>query len=246
MEALNGEIIGFLQEHDPVRFEGKFDAESGIGTTRARVDTHPDWVDWGLQLGDAVQNARAALDHAIWQLVILNGQDPRKGRTQFPICSSGVTYWSKTKDGRPSTRDRDLLGVAEGHRAIIDDAQPYRARHPKDHALSVLSYLSNVDKHQVIHVGFFAIGDPDEYVFNAEVGGDVDEVIDMTIHSGAFKEDTDIVTARYLITGPNARVNMKVEVPVDIAFGERGHRLQDVVRVLDVVEFVLSDIGTVF
>jgi hypothetical protein len=247
LKALNDEIAGFIEENKPVRFEGKFDPQTGIGTSRAHVDVHPDWIDWGLQVGDAIQNARASLDHAVWQLVILSGKDPRKVRTQFPICSSGVTYWSKTKDGRPSTRDRDLAGVAERYRTLIDAAQPYRAGHShKDHALSGLAYLSNVDKHQVIHAGFFMIGDPNEYVFDGDIAGDVDEMIECDVHTGPFQEDTDIVTLRYRITGPKAHVNMKVEVPIEIAFSERGYSIRNVGGIFDAVEEVLSRIGEDF
>lgn len=247
MKALNNEIAGWIDEHKPVRFEGKLDAETGISTCRAHVDVQPDWIDWGLQLGDAIQNARAALDHAVWQLVILSGGNPRRHRTQFPICSTGKTYWCDTKDGRPSTRDRHLAGVANAHRAIIDDAQPYRGRHPpKDHALSGLAYLSNVDKHQVIHVGFFTVGEPDAYVIDAIVGGDVNELVEMDVHSGPFQEDTDIVTARFAITGPKANVKMDIQIPIDIALSERGYTLRQLFELLDAVEFVLNDIATVF
>lgn len=247
MGALNDEIARFIQEQNPVRFEGKFDAETKTHTARAQIIVSPAWIDWGLRFGEAVQNARSALDHAVWQLVILSGNDPRKHRAQFPICSSGVTYWSKTKDGRPSTRDRDLAGVAERYRAVIDAAQPYRGRHsPQDHALSGLSYLSNVDKHQVIHAGFFMAGEPDAYVFDGQVTGDMDEMIECDIHTGPFQEDTDIVTMRFAVTGPQAHVKMNVQIPVEVAFSERGYTMSQLVQIFDVVQMVLDDISTVF
>lgn len=247
MGALNDEIARFIQEQNPVRFEGKFDAETKTHTARAQIIVSPDWTDWGLRFGEAIQNVRSALDHAVWQLVILSGNDPRNHRPQFPICSSGVTYWSKTKDGRPSTRDRDLAGVAEEYRAIIDDAQPYRSRYnPKDHALSGLAYLSNVDKHRVIHGGFLTIGEPDSYVFDGAVGGDVSELIECDIHTGPFQEDTDIVTMRFAVTGPQAHVKMNVQIPVEVAFSERGYTMSQLVQILDGVQMVLDDISTVF
>jgi len=245
--ALNNEILGFVQQNDPVRFVGKFNAEAKTHTARAHILRHPDWRDWGLQLGDAIQNMRAALDHAVWQLVILSGDDPRKHRTQFPICSTGTDYWCKTKDGRSSRRDRELVGVAEVYRAIIDDAQPYRARHPpKDHALSGLAYLSNTDKHRVIHAGFLTIGAPDAYIMDAVVSGDIDELIEAEVHSGPFQEDTDIVTLHFAVTGPKAHVEMEVEIPVDVAFSDRGYTVQQLFDVADAVEFVLRDIDSAF
>ena len=199
-----------------------------------------------LRLGDAIQNARASLDHAVWQLVILSGNDPRKNPPQFPICSTGPGYWCKTKDGRPSTRERNLVGVKERYRAVVDDAQPYRGRHnPQDHALSGLAWLSNVDKHRVIHAGFLTIGEPDAYLIDVDVSGDVSELIDVEVHSGPFQEDTDIVTARYAFTGPKAHVKMQAEIPVDVAFSERGYTLDQLFKIFDAVEFVLDDIATV-
>jgi len=204
MKALDEDIARFARDEDsPFRFEGQFDPETGLHTTRFHVMRKPDWTDWALRLGDAVHNARSALDLAVWQLVRLNGQNPKAFRTQFPIESSGTNYWCQTKDGRPSARERCLKGVAEDHRAIIDAAQPYRGPHPaKHHALSHLAYLSNVDKHQVIHVGFFAFRGITAQDVTAHVHRDVGEQILVESVEGPFEDDADIIWTKFEITGP--------------------------------------------
>src|SRR5829696_8975355 len=77
------------------------------------------------------------------QLVLLSGNEPGRNN-QFPISPSERRYRRAKRDGRPSTRDRCLKGVAEELRALIDEVQPYRGGYPVAwHAYAVLAWLSN-------------------------------------------------------------------------------------------------------
>jgi hypothetical protein len=60
----------------------------------------------------------------------------------------------------PGLRDRALTGVAEKYRTAIDQAQPYRRGDAaRWEPLSILSWLSNVDKHRFIHPVWAVIGE---------------------------------------------------------------------------------------
>ena len=121
--------------HEPIRVEYKV----------RKVDPPPDW--WALVAGDVIQNARAALDHAVWALVV-----KRKGETfalanhrriQFPIGDEPCRF-----PERPLLN----LGVKERVVAAIREAQPFNHSTPHTHALWFLRELSNVDKHRMLHL----------------------------------------------------------------------------------------------
>lgn len=72
------------------------------------IDETPD-EEWAVDLGEIGTNARAALDHLVYQLAIDNGSDPSKGsRTQFPIFLDEPEY---RRGGNRSHRERMLKGA---------------------------------------------------------------------------------------------------------------------------------------
>jgi hypothetical protein len=106
---------------------------------------------WWMDLGDLADNARAALNHLAFQLVIASGNDPAKGRVQFPIFDVEDDY---LRGGMKSNREKMLAGIAKRHRKLIDDAQPYKlGADATDHPLSILRSLTNRHKHREQHVG---------------------------------------------------------------------------------------------
>lgn len=91
--------------------------------------------------GDVLHNLRSALDHLVWQLVILDGGAP--GRVnQFPIFD--------TPEGFKQRGHRYLAGVTPDHRNRIEAYQPYKGR-DGFLLLRALATLNDVDKHQVVH-----------------------------------------------------------------------------------------------
>ena len=78
----------FEVESNRVGLRVEFDPESGYHVFRARTFPPEDLlVRFGLILGDALQNLRAALDHLVWQLSLhkRNGRSPRNPTTvDFP------------------------------------------------------------------------------------------------------------------------------------------------------------------
>ena len=57
---------------------------------------------WGVLIGEILHNLRSALDHLIWQLVILEtGAPPTTTKTAFPIFETAAGY--KSREARPSS-----------------------------------------------------------------------------------------------------------------------------------------------
>jgi hypothetical protein len=99
----------------------------------------------GLLLGDGIQNLRAALDHLVVDLAIIDsGAWPinprgRLARTQFPVCSKKADFDAGTSEW--------LLGLSSEHRERIESFQPYETG---SDVLESLVDISNEDKHRVV------------------------------------------------------------------------------------------------
>ncbi len=139
--------------HEPnglaLRMDNDFDTADKLVRRFVVADFVPPPDSWGPLIGDAVANMRAALDHAVWALVVgdrrdsLSEADARK--VQFPIYDDLAAF----------LKDR-LVQVAD--QAVIDaveQCQPYNNeddRMTEGHPLKTLRALSNIDKHRVLHV----------------------------------------------------------------------------------------------
>jgi hypothetical protein len=106
--------------------------------------------DWGLILGDAVHNARSALDLLVCQLLALNGRTPTRWNG-FPI------YSTPPKDARERKRLAGYLaGLRPEHADGIRALQPFALAGGSREAwkLRTLGSLDNLDKHQLVHPVF--------------------------------------------------------------------------------------------
>lgn len=100
-------------------------------------------LHFGVILGDFLHNLRGVLDHVIWQLVLLNGNEPTRANA-FPICDTQEDFDKLAK--------RNLRGLTDDQRALVQEYQPYRlGDEARRHFLAVLRDLSNTDKHQFVH-----------------------------------------------------------------------------------------------
>ena len=93
---------------------------------------------WPLLAGEAIQNLRSALDHAIYPLA----NDPE--HSQFPICLNGGDFRSETKDLKRELPEPIFAGIKAAQPFV---EMPHARTH---HALAVLAHLSNVDKHRML------------------------------------------------------------------------------------------------
>jgi hypothetical protein len=95
-----------------------------------------------LVIGDAVHNARSALDHAAYQLFLANGGRIADAKhIAFPIAPVAADY--------PGLADRKLAGISQAARAAVDALRPFGGGEDR---LSQLGALDNADKHRLLLV----------------------------------------------------------------------------------------------
>lgn len=73
-------------------------------------------------------NLRSALDHMVWDLVLLNGGTP-DSNTEFPIYWDGAKYSLKGQDSRK------LSGVSPQAADLIEQSRPFHGSIPCAHPL---------------------------------------------------------------------------------------------------------------
>ncbi len=154
----------------------KFDAESGWFIAYA-MEAEPPPPRLGVILGDLVHDTRSALDHLVWQLVILNGATPKRSNT-FPLTLTEASWENAIRNGC-------LQGVSKKHQAIIKRVQPNQGPNgPEDTYTGVLGHLSNIDKHQIVHVTAFIMRDPTQSILIRVTRGP-GEVVQWQFHGHA-------------------------------------------------------------
>jgi hypothetical protein len=99
-----------------------------------------------LILGDCVHNMRAALDHLVAQLAILNGATSNAiEKTAFPVCLSAADFQNATV--------RKVAPYISGNALTeIEKLQPYSTGDGVQDILWVLSQLDIIDKHRLLIV----------------------------------------------------------------------------------------------
>jgi len=113
---------------------------------------------FGVWLGDFVHNVRSALDFCVYSTVMQTSEKDAGEHTQFPIYD-GRDRWIKDVEKRDAARwpRSPILGILHDSPefAIIEKAQPYHGHNQKErlrHPLYELLRMSNIDKHQKLHV----------------------------------------------------------------------------------------------
>jgi hypothetical protein len=137
LDTLDAELRRF-HHNEPYTVVGEYDPDSAKYLARFKILKPIPRHGWGLILGDAVHNARSALDYIAWRLA---GGDPTDLITLFPICNHPAKFKSmqyRLKRMHPSV-------VAE-----IRDLQPYQRPDPKHDPLWLLEELDARDKHKLI------------------------------------------------------------------------------------------------
>ena len=93
-------------------------------------------------IGDFLFAVRSALDHLLWQLVVVNGNFPCT-KNMFPITSTPENFTEAA-----GNRKR-LKGVSTEVYALIEGLQPC---HRGNESLERLDTLHNVDKHRTLNL----------------------------------------------------------------------------------------------
>lgn len=139
LKTLDREVIDYLKRcRDSVQLPTKINSTRNTVRLTFEPAEEPS-LSISLILGDCVHNARSALDH-LWKRL--------GGQGNFPMFSL-----RDGKDGWLAKRDARLDGIAEDAHALIDTLQPCnRVDDPSGYELTILNKLSNIDKHQAIHL----------------------------------------------------------------------------------------------
>ena len=169
--------------------------------------------EWGLLLGDFAHNARSALDHLAYRVVML-GNGIHREQTQFPILDVPWKW--------PETAAYRLGGASERHIGIIESFQPYH-RHDSqgwhsglqaiEDPLSILSRLANVDKHIVLNAtpaAIRAIG------YDIEIVRDVASVGSRQVKTGILVDEDVVVRVWIVSCGPNPELKLNQSEVVEI------------------------------
>jgi hypothetical protein len=234
--AFNDEVPRFL-ESDPFEMRATLDVERRRYSVQLRVLRQPP-RRWAAIAGDFIQNTRAALDHLVWALVLLNGEEPSR-QNQFRILDQEPT----------STRSRQawdqaLAGVSDGAQERIALAQPYqRDDGPEHHVLYGLREMSNTDKHRTLLVTATAIPEHSTPTLQFRGIRDVGEFgrygvhVDGPLRDGqevAFIEDVDV-------RGADPVIKVSGHLPFMVAFGEDLTTLTGLRQTRDYVRWLVDE-----
>lgn len=207
LSTLESEVRAFL-DGQPYRLVGEFDREASEYVVRLDGPANLP-IGWSAIVGDAAHNFRSALDHLIWQLVLLNRDEPGRWN-QFPIFRDPDEY---------RTRGRRMLkSVSREHRERIEGMQPYaRGDDAEADPLWALYLISNRDKHRMLHtaIAIFA-GGAFRLIANDDVGG----LGDIHWTFGALKGGREFARISILEAGSHPKVKVEGQVPFGIAFGD--------------------------
>lgn len=154
---------------------------------RARI-VQPIPDAWAYVVGDAIQNTRSALDHAIGEVARrrlgFTDADLHEGRLQFPICDTG-------KEFRRAQANLRKAGIPEDVVTTLETLQPYIGTGDPSLGLSELRDLSNFDKHR--HLTVVAQG-----VYRTSVTVDPPlEVVAERVNTGALEHGMVFATAKW-------------------------------------------------
>ena len=106
-------------------------------------DEPPVLHDFSARTGEIAYNLRSALDHLVWQLVLVN-EKTHGFWNAFPICQDEAEFQTAAK--------RRLRRLAEHHQELIEGFQPYRENGGIGAHLWMLHSVSNIDKHRHLNV----------------------------------------------------------------------------------------------
>lgn len=144
IEGLQSDTLAFVDTH-PYTAGLHFDRDARELTFSVQVKELPPTM-WGVRIGEIIHNLRSALDHIVWELVVLKtGAPPRTKQNQFPVF-----------DTESGFNDRGvgkfLVHVGTDAIDLIRSEQPFSTGEKALSPLWHLKELSDVDKHRTLHV----------------------------------------------------------------------------------------------
>jgi hypothetical protein len=181
---------------------------------------------WGAITGEIVHDLRSALEQLVWQLVLLNGGEPRKSHT-FPIRGEEPSRAFEVEMRREwTTRGRvyhgPLFGLSDDATAMIESCQPYKG--PNGARLRQLHDLWNTDKHETLIPTILWGPAPEVKLTNAVL---------VTQPPGRFEGATyvmEVLIAAQSAGAPDPHVDVEPHAPIDIALSDGREPVIEVLR----------------
>ena len=112
-----------------------------------------------------------------------------------------------------------LRGVADGHRASIEELQPYTGLHIHRNvkiALRSLAHLSNTDKHRYLHPAIGVLDPLERTLAHVE---STHRILEHRVGGGLLHDGAEVLAVR-TSASPEAGVRMQGRIAHDVAFGE--------------------------
>jgi hypothetical protein len=253
-EILRAEIEPFEQK-DAHTITVDINAETGEYSFHIHGLDAPS-ADWGLQIGDCLQNARTALDYVAVRLLALGtGQHPRDVQTvQFPVYDNPDKFGSR-KPGPTVTEFRKHPKLS-GYLTRIEELQPFNVGNasiwgakdslpfesPLPGALQQLANLNSADKHRVVHASWLGSA---RGPFTGPKPPPEFKHITGSYPGGPLKDGTEIAHWWFETPLPfewqPTEMEMKGQFPIHVAFDES----YPISGVLEVVPFCLWGVAEV-
>lgn len=136
-----GDAYDIIRERDPML---------GDYILRLNVRESPPLEDWALIVSDSIHELRSSLDNLMWAVGRrFSSATKLGGMFAFPICPTQRDWLVALPPHSESLRRRIEKVTSAEVVGVLDHLQPYRGRDgPEWHGLSVISQLSNADKHR--------------------------------------------------------------------------------------------------
>lgn len=215
LQLLKDEVTTYV-DANPNTFESKIEQQVGCNvviTTTLRINREPP-PRIALIFGNFLYNARATLDHLVYQLSAVNTNDTRiLNASEFPIFNSATLYGKSDRHERPDRSSGlwKIQGVDPSAQAIIERLQPYHCG--KGYHFDPfwkLNELCNIDKHRRLHViqppvGSGTLRCPGAKITKSE-----------TFFTGPLIDGTIISRCWATLPTPDAHVEMRHYLPGDV------------------------------
>ena len=196
---------------------------------------------WGLIVGDALHNMRAALDHLACRLVELAGNAPSRS-TAFPIWDRDP-YANRADQER---YERALAGMMEVHADAITQLQPYQDPSSEQSAkLIALAVLDNLDKHQLILPVLMNLHE--EIPLATWAVSDQPDEIQMVVNRGSeIRPGVELARARTLSGRPEMGVNIGFDLTIAYGPADQPGRLSELREIHSHTVAIVESFGSAF
>ena len=207
-------------------------------------------IQWAVRFGEIAHDLRSALDQMTYALAVIDSNGRPREKVQFPLVS------------RPSEFNGNkvqkvwLKGLTVRHRQFIARCQPYRVKKGDPNPMALLEDLSNDDKHRVLQPSAFFAGELSYTIDQPAPGAsspdwtdcvpDPTRVMTLNFRIIPVEPDTEMARIPIIPTGPNPKVQVKVNASLYIAFRNGIDCYTGLVAIVDRVETILNDSAVEF